>query len=120
MTDAIERVVRKQEDQYTQGFFKFLNRKEIELRDVLVQLEERFAQQDDKDITIRKLRKFAIELQSQGMAFFKKEAVFENNKKEFQKVLVDLRNDKEIMKDKALQKMRECKSTERLLFETKQ
>jgi hypothetical protein len=36
------------------------------------------------------------------MAFFKKEAVFENNKKEFQKVLVDLRNDKEIMKDKAL------------------
>jgi len=44
MTDAIERVVRKQEDMYTQGFFKFLNRKEIELRDVLVQLEERFAQ----------------------------------------------------------------------------
>ena len=52
------------------------------------------------------------------MTFFKKEALFNSSKKDLEDVLSDLKNDNRLLRDKALQKMRDVKSVERLLFET--
>ena len=117
MTDTIEIAVRKQEQLYIAGFTMFLRRKEAELRDVLTKMEEKHKMSDSKDEIISQLRTLIQRLEADFDKFFKKQNAMKLNNRKVMEMVDDLKHDTQMLKDKAMQKMRENKQTERILFD---
>ena len=117
LTGTIELAVRKQENFYVEGFTQFLRRKEVELRDVLIKLEERYRQSDSKDIIISQLRSIVLKLEQDFLKFMEKERKMKENTRRLLEMLSDIQHDRQMLKDKARQKIRQTKTAERQLFE---
>ena len=80
-------------------------------------MEDKHRQSDSKDEIISQLRTLVQRLEGDFDKFFTKQNTMKQQSRKVMEMVDDLKHDRNMLKGKAKQKMRENKATERLLFD---